>query len=131
MHVAENTAHSSALEVRSGYVAVTNASHVVAEETVRAETLDHLAADVAKNFAIKIDVQGLESRVLDGGSAALARAAVLEMELILIDSYEGETLAPALLERVFGLGFRLALVENIGHDAEGGAIAFNGVFVRS
>jgi FkbM family methyltransferase len=131
MHVAQNTSHSSALPVRSGYVAVTKASHVVAEETVRATTLDELAADVAKNFAIKIDVQGLEARVLDGGAAALARAEVLEMELNLINSYEGETLAPGLLERVFDMGFRLALVDNIGVDAEGGAIAFNGLFVRS
>jgi hypothetical protein len=100
---------------------------------VAAQTLDalvdcHVAS--ADTFAVKMDVQGSEGAVLDGGPKALDSCAVLELELAVIPSYEGELLAPDLLARVFAHGFRLALVENVLQDNDGCCVAVNGVFVR-
>ena len=81
-------------------------------------------------FAVKMDVQGYEPVVLDGGESAVRRAAILELEIALVPSYDDEIEAPELLARIFGYGFRLALVENVMQTPDAGAAAINGIFTR-
>jgi FkbM family methyltransferase len=134
MNVSAHSIHSSMLPMRGSYAQVDRRAAYVRTETAPCETLDDiLAAHIpgSANLAVKIDVQGMESSVLDGGQNALTRARVLEMEFLSSPSYEGETLAPALLARVFEMGFKLALTENLMMDAETGrSVAFNGLFYR-
>lgn len=81
-------------------------------------------------LAVKMDVQGFEGAVLDGGTETIERARVLESELLVVPSYEGEALAPELLNRIFAGGFRIALVDNVVRDQDVCAIAIDALFVR-
>jgi FkbM family methyltransferase len=134
MRVSESLSFSSLLPVRDEFVSIDPKASSQRTERVPVSTLDAIVATYAQEdetIAVKMDVQGAEWRVMDGGEHALRRAAVLEMELALIPSYEGERLAPDLLLRVLDCGFRLALVENVMQEPDGSAPAINGIFVRS
>jgi FkbM family methyltransferase len=133
VNVSETTTQSSALPVLDSYVEIDPAAAVQGIETVPADTLDSLVAKHTgpdERIAIKIDVQGFETHVLDGGGDAIARTQILELEFLTIPSYEGAVLAPELLARVFGMGLRLALVENIMQEPSGASCAINGLFTR-
>jgi FkbM family methyltransferase len=107
---------------------------LIRTETAQADTLDNLVARLVgpnETIAVKMDVQGYETAVLDGGPETISRAQVVELELMVVPTYEGETLAPALLARMFDSGFRLGMVDNVMQDEDGTAFAIDGVFVRN
>jgi FkbM family methyltransferase len=69
----------------------------VARRSVRLETatLDELAEPMTAPIFLKIDVQGAELEVLEGGQATLARCGLVQLEVALLPYNEG---APAMLE---------------------------------
>lgn len=133
INVSQNTLFSSFAPMREAGVNATpnHASEYVHTEVVPVDTLDHLAEGITGRVGVKIDVQGFESQVMDGGEATLARAHYLEVELSLVPCYEGEPLYLEMLERIRGYGFELALVEPVWMDhTSGAALQFNGLFLR-
>lgn len=133
LNVSENSLFSSALPVTDTTVAADPRAAYVSQETVRAVTLDDLLNDLSPNttVGVKIDVQGLEDAVLDGGPETLRQARFVELELSFVPIYEGEAALLPLVERMYGAGFRLGLVENVLPERGSGiALQMNGVFVR-
>jgi FkbM family methyltransferase len=132
LRVSENSLYSSFLPVlRRGTDAKPVAAQVAAEE-VPVRTLDAITASLAGPPGVKIDVQGFEGQVLDGAAESASRMVYLEMELSLVPVYEGEPLYREMLDRITGLGFRLAMVEPVWPDiATGEALQFNGLFLRA
>ena len=106
----------------------------VATETVEVTTLDELVAEHASQadrVALKIDVQGYESEVLDGGNSTLERACFIECEINLDPLYEGQGDAAQLFTRLFGRGLRLASTDLAYVDPETGAAAWlDAIFIR-
>ena len=80
---------------------------VVEQVTVPMTTLDELTADLAEVSLLKIDVQGFESAVLAGATAALTKTRWLLIEVNFRSHYEGDLLFPELHERLAAAGFRL------------------------
>jgi FkbM family methyltransferase len=58
-------------------------------ENVAMWTLDHAASGYEGNILIKIDTQGFERQVLDGGKKTAARSKGVLMELPVILLYDG------------------------------------------
>jgi FkbM family methyltransferase len=131
INVSEDTVYSSLAPMTAASTRANPQAAYVAVEKVEVDTLDHLAADVAGAVGVKIDVQGFESKVMDGGEATLRVARFLEVELSLVPCYDDEPLYQEMLDRITGYGFRLALVEPVWADqTTGEALQFNGLFVR-
>jgi FkbM family methyltransferase len=88
---------------------------VVARESIVVTTLDSM---IAKHYPqgdrcfLKIDVQGYEKPVLEGGSGSLHRVVGMKIETSLVGIYEGETLLWDMLPYLYELGFRLVAVDN-------------------
>jgi len=61
---------------------------------------------------LKIDVQGYEKKVLEGGLDALHKVIGMKIEMSLVQNYEGETLLTEMLPFLYGLGFRAVCFEN-------------------
>ncbi len=132
INVSEDTVYSSLLRLRSVATDANPRATYVHEEKVAVDTLDNVASDFNLPFGVKMDVQGFESRVMDGGENALRAACFLEVELSLVACYEGEPLYRDMLDRVAEYGFRLALVEPVwANPRTGEALQFNGLFLKT
>jgi FkbM family methyltransferase len=132
INISEATKFSSALPlVERASLESPDAAYVGSEEAPL-DTLDNLVADItAGNLGLKIDVQGFEGSVLDGGTKTLDRVHFLEMELSPRPVYEGQMLMLEALERLDRLGFVLSCTENIYPvPRTGRAWQFNGIFIR-
>jgi len=62
---------------------------VARTEMIKIKTLDEVAADLTGNILLKIDTQGYERYVIEGGRTTLQRVKGVSMELPLIHLYEG------------------------------------------
>jgi len=80
---------------------------------------------------LKMDVQGYERHVIEGGLAAIDRVVGMELEMSLVQNYEGETLLADMLPFVYDLGFRLVCFRKGWSDYRTReAYQVNGVFFR-
>lgn len=83
-------------------------------EEIAIETLDEIAAPLSGNILLKIDTQGYEKQVLEGGRRSLHRMAGILLELPVIRTYEGEWEFHEALDYMSGLGFVPAQMQPVG-----------------
>jgi FkbM family methyltransferase len=87
---------------------------VVGTETVRVDTL---AAAIDRHYPagdrcfVKVDVQGYERHVLEGGRSRLDRVVGLKVDAALVENYEGGSRLLDLLPWLHGLGYRVVALE--------------------
>lgn len=135
INVAANSYSSSALPLMPAHLEADPQSRYETTETVESLTIDTVMArrglDPART-ALKIDVQGYESAVLDGAPATLAGVAVVQVEMSLVPLYEGQGLMPQIMDRMQGAGLTLWMLEpGFSNRRDGRLLQCDGVFVRS
>jgi FkbM family methyltransferase len=96
---------------------------------VRTVTLDELVGDRGVDV-LKIDVQGAEMDVLQGGEATLARAWSVLLEMNFISQYEGDATFNTLHAEMDRLGFSLVNVSPTLTTPDGTAIFVDGCYAR-
>jgi hypothetical protein len=115
LHVTENLSSSSLLEMQPLHRRAGGpVTRVVGDERVAVARLDDIGPellDAAARLFLKIDVQGGEREVLDGGPITLSRAAGVELELSLAPLYRGQATLSELLLRLDREGFLIVSVE--------------------
>jgi FkbM family methyltransferase len=110
INVAGNSFSSSLLSMLDTHREAAPQAAFMGREKVRVRRLDSVAGDYvrpAQRYLLKLDVQGYESKVLDGAPETLSRAAAVQFEASLASLYQGEALFPELLERMLAAGFDL------------------------
>ena len=81
---------------------------------------------------LKLDVQGFEIEALKGAAATLGQTDVIEVELSLAPLYEGQSLMPAVLTRLYDAGFRLVWLERtLTHPTTNHLLEVDGLLVRA
>jgi FkbM family methyltransferase len=107
LNVAGNSTSSSVLEVNQIHLQAEPTSRTLSTEIVQARTLDEIGAQyrLAPPYFLKIDVQGSEIAVLDGGPNTLAKTSALRIEASLRELYEGAPSISAVLQRIDIEGF--------------------------
>lgn len=134
VNVAANSYSSSVLPMTAAHLDADPQSAYRSTEEVEAFTLDTVVRDHGLDparTAFKIDVQGYESAVLDGASATLATAAVVQVEMSLVELYAGQALMPRIVERMTAAGLVLWLLEpGFSDRTSGRLLQCDGVFVR-
>jgi hypothetical protein len=100
-------------------------------------TLDELLATVdldKHQTLVKLDVQGFESAVLDGGRHVLPKVRALQLELSVQALYQGQADWLALLQRLCGEsgdGWRLWQIPELSTDRASGELQqFDVILVR-
>lgn len=83
-------------------------------EEIAVRTLDELVARLSGNMMLKIDTQGYEKQVLEGGRSTLSRMAGILLELPVIHTYEGEWELHDALKYMADLGFVPAQMQPVG-----------------
>jgi FkbM family methyltransferase len=93
LHVAANSVSSSLLPIGELHVQSEPTSRLVGIERVEMSTLDDQFAQDSSgaHFWLKLDVQGYEKMVLDGGRGVLARSRVVQCELSTRELYRGQS----------------------------------------
>lgn len=134
LHVAGNSESSSLLSALSAQTAAAPGSRYVDSESVAMRTLDEVAAaavaDAARPF-LKLDVQGFESRVLDGAKGLLGKLIGIQAELDLVPLYRGSVSLEEMLARLRGLGFALYRIRPGFTDRRSGRmLQCDGIFFR-
>ena len=102
--------------------------------TVPVRCLDSLLPSLTTDtgrFYVKIDTQGFEREVLAGAKEALSRADAVELEMSLVELYDGQALLPELWEVLTQAGFRPAWLERGYRDIDDiWLLQVDGLFVR-
>jgi FkbM family methyltransferase len=104
-------------------------------ETIEVKRLDDVIGDVSLPgdvLALKLDVQGHEAAALRGAVDTLARVALLEVELPLVEVYEGQGSFGELLASITAHGFRpVGIYSNYVDSDTGYAVDADVFFVSS
>lgn len=135
MNVAGNSQSSSLLAMRAAHVAAAPESAYVGTSQVKLMRLDEVCSGLLPSRGgvyLKIDTQGYEKEVLIGAAGIMSRVSAIQMELSLIQLYEG---SPTLIEMISfleQLGFEMFNVAPVFKDpASGRLLQADGFFVRA
>jgi FkbM family methyltransferase len=134
LNIAYPSSRSSLLAPGAGDAARGHVSFV-ATERVATKRLDDVVDESllsARNVLLKLDVQGFEWQVLQGGARTLQRVAGVQIEMGLVERYDGERLFPEIVARLEEMGFLLArVIPGVGTANDGRLLHLDGIFVRA
>lgn len=136
LHLSGNEGFSSSIRPMAAiHEEAEPSSTYVGSETVEVvtldDTMDELVARSNNRLMLKIDTQGYESEVLSGAKATLQRCHLVELELVLVELYEGQALFAELVDQMRDHGFLLTDVESGFRDPRTSELLqIDGLFVR-
>lgn len=134
INISQNSVSSSILPMLSSHHIAAPRSNYVAQEAAPIFKLDSiLPAKIAgfNSVLLKIDTQGFEWKVLDGATNVLPKIKAIQMELSLVDLYDGQHLWLECIERLKNLGFSLWSLQPAFTDHETGqTLQIDGLFIR-
>jgi len=110
INISKNSISSSPLKILNEHVNAAPDSKYIGSEKVKVYKLDSIAekySGSAKNIFIKIDTQGFENKILNGGIDFINKAKGLLVETSLVPLYEGQVLFPQIFKRIMEQGFEL------------------------
>jgi FkbM family methyltransferase len=135
IHVSGNLASSSLLQVTDKSVKAEPTTRFVRHEKIEIKPLDLVSKEeqfnIFKKIFVKIDVQGYEMEVLKGAQQFLPSAYFIQMELSLVQLYEG---APDYLDVIRIMnekGFDVfTLIPGFRNPETGQMLQADGVFIN-
>jgi len=84
-------------------------------EAIKIRTLDEVAAGLSGKILLKIDTQGYEKRVIEGGMQTIPRVLGILMELPVIHIYQGEWEFHEAIKYMSDAGFVPAQIQAVGY----------------
>ena len=115
INVSELTVFSSILTSTSTAALHDSRTAVERKETIRIETLDKVAAHLSGEILLKIDTQGYEKQVIEGGRLTISRVKGILMELPIIHVYEGEWQFHEAVQFMAEAGFVPAQIQPVNY----------------
>ncbi len=123
INIAGNSASSSVLPMHDTHIQAAPHTASVGKVKTPIKKIDSFFKDYIKEDSIlfvKIDTQGYEDYVINGGLKTLVHAKVLQMELSLTEVYTGQKLILELIEKTLKMGFELWGLEPVFVDPNSG-----------
>ena len=109
-------------------------SATIAKEKVEVVRLDSLLGRIinpSDRIYLKADVQGYEKHVLQGAIQTLKQIRVIELELSLIQLYEGSPILSEMLEYMDKVDYELVSIEHVFSDPKTGyMLQADGIFIK-
>ncbi len=118
IHVSDYSVFSSILTLTRAATEFDRHAAVGRKETITVRTLDDVAANLSGNILLKIDTQGYEKQVLQGGRRTLSRVKGVLMELPIIQLCEGNWQFYEALEFMASAGFVPAQIHPINYHSK-------------
>lgn len=105
----------------------------VKEETIEIRRLDDIAdsLELKDNLLIKIDVQGFEDKVIEGGEKTIKRAKILIVETSFEPLYRGQLLFDGIYSMLKSQGFVFkGCEESLRNPQDGCLLQCDSIFIR-
>lgn len=134
INVSANSYSSSFLKLRDTHLAAAPDAKYIQSQVVEVSTLDHLMesfqAAPVKRY-LKIDAQGYELRILEGGQKTLRAVEAIEVEVSLVALYEDQPLYRAVIDNLESKNFSLTgLYPGYSDPATGSMLQMDAIFVK-
>jgi len=104
------------------------------DEVIKTDTMDNVMKgfNLEGNILVKIDVQGLEDKVILGGQKTLDRAKMIIVETSFIELYEGQPLFGKIYQLLFDMGFRYsgARDPDFRNPLNGASLQQDSIFIK-
>jgi FkbM family methyltransferase len=110
INISASTASSSLLKMAKLHISAAPNTEMISTESICVKKMDSFFETYEcenKNLFIKIDTQGFEYQVLKGGLKTLNTTKILQLEVSLVELYEGQVLMKELFLFIESLGFTL------------------------
>jgi FkbM family methyltransferase len=134
LNLAGNSASSSILSMLPLHASAAPESRYVGSETVDLRTLDSVSKQLvidSERIFLKLDVQGFESKVLQGAEQFLSRVSGIQLELSLVPLYDGECLFHPMLHCLEERGYDLwSMVPGLVDPSTGRLLQMDAVLFR-
>jgi FkbM family methyltransferase len=134
INIAGNSVSSSMLPMLDSHSSAAEGSAYIGSEKVPICRLDSVASvyiQDSRRYFIKIDTQGFEWQVLDGGRETLRQAQGVLCELSLVPLYEGQRLWMDVLHRLEAEGFTLwSIQKGFTDPRDGRTLQIDAIFFR-
>jgi FkbM family methyltransferase len=134
INISENQVSNSIFDLHDIGIEASPESRYVGKETVQVKRLDSVFPDFYngnQQVFLKIDTQGYEKNVLEGGLDALQHVTGLQMEMSLFPVYRDAELFNEMLKYINDKGFRLVHVRpGFCHPRTGLMMQLDAIFLR-
>jgi len=134
INVAQNSVSSSILNIRKEHVEAVPDSKYISQENITIRKLDSIFnkyEQKGKNFFLKIDTQGFEREVINGALLSLPKITGIQVEMSLVQLYEGESMYDDSKKLIESYGFELYSLEPGFSDPDSGKLMqIDGIFFR-
>ena len=135
MNISNNSVSSSLLPMLNNHLEAAPLSQYIATEKVEVETLDNIAKQYLQpgmNVLIKIDTQGYEQKVLNGGLEILGKSKGVQIELSGEVLYSGSALWLELIDQLYSYGFEIWGMEAAFiNEISGKTLQWDGLFFKT
>lgn len=135
LHISKNSASSSLKKINDVHLKAEPNTLTIGTEEVVVRKLDSIYSDLNpndENVFLKIDAQGFEKNILQGAEKSLPNIKGLQLELSIVELYEGEALFQEMLDFCTERGFTLHSIEPNFWDFKTGRLyQFDGIFYRA
>lgn len=124
IHISKNSVSSSMLPLSDFLEATAPETKYVSSEEIKINRLDSFVKELNFNnrFFLKIDAQGLESKILAGAENCFNNIYALQLELSCVSLYNGEKLFDEMKAVVESKGFYLSSLESGFTDPKTGRL---------
>lgn len=135
INISENSGSSSIYDINDISIEAQADTQYIGKETIQVKRLDSVFTDFYtgnQQVFLKIDTQGYEMNVLEGGLDALQHANGLQIEMSLFPVYKNSELFDEMLEYINNKGFRLVHIKpGFANPETGIMLQLDAIFLRN
>jgi FkbM family methyltransferase len=134
INIAGNIDSSSLLDMLPAHLNSAPQSKYIGKEKIFVKKLDDIFDEICKPvdcIYLKIDTQGFEKQILDGGKISLSKISAIQIEMSIIPLYKDSLTYLEMIDFLKKQNFELHLIESGFSDPlTGQLLQFDGVFIK-
>ena len=134
INVSENSFSSSILKMLTAHSKSAPDSKFIGTQEITIKKIDSVFSsftNLGDRVMLKIDTQGYEKKVIEGAISSLENILIIQIEMSIIQLYEGELEFIEMIEFIKDKGFKLFSLENGFSNLDSGQLLqVDGIFVN-
>jgi FkbM family methyltransferase len=134
INISKNSVSSSILDNLPQLLESAPEAKYLKKETIKIKKLDTLFNELNienQNIYLKIDTQGFEENILNGGLLNLSKIKIIQIEMALVQSYRGTLSFEEMTKKLNDLNFKIFSIESGYYDKKTGRLLeVDGIFIN-